>query len=722
MVNKETVLSFFREKTIKPLIFRDIVSLMKLSCAETRALKRILRVMVRDGDIVLTRKGLYGPAEDMDLVSGYFEQHKEGYGFVIMEKPGERDLFIPAWAISGAMNNDRVLVRIENRHKRAGRIIRILERAYTRIAGRFEVTKTGLYMRPKNRSLHLDLTIAQKDREGAKNGDIVIAEIISYPTDRKPPAGKVVKIIGKPEDPKAEIEAIIDEFSLPRRFPRNVLEEVSFLYQLRTEKTIPPRPCPTVGRRAPLAKGGWGDYQQRRKDLRSLLTVTIDGEGAKDFDDAVSIKLSKHGYTLYVHIADVGFYIDWNSTIDVEARKRGTSVYFPDRVIPMLPKELSEDLCSLKPGVERLVFTVEIDFDRNGNRLNAKFYPSVITSNERMTYTSVRKIFVDNDTHERKRYDYLLQDIELMGELCSILRNKRLERGSLDFDLPEPEVLLDIQGRPEAILKAERNYAHMIIEEFMVAANEAVAGHLNGLGIPILYRVHEEPDPLKFEDMVKMFKSVCGSKWPLKPKDISELLRDIKGKPEEEVINYMVLRSLKRARYSHINVGHFGLASKCYTHFTSPIRRYPDLVVHRILREALNKKHLPEKRVQELNKVLPDIAFHSSRMERLADEAEREVVDAMKVWFMKDKVGEEFDAKIVNITPSGVKVRLKDFFVEGFLHVSYMTDDFYKYNERSISLIGRHTKRSFTIGKAVKVRIDRVDMEEREIIVDMVSS
>lgn len=699
MVNKEAVLSFFREKTRKPLGFGDIVSLMKLSHAETRALKRILRVMVRDGDLVLTRKELYGPAEDMNLVSGYFESHKEGYGFVIMEKPGERDIFIPVWAKFGAMNNDRVLVRIENRHKRVGRIIRILERAHTRIAGRFEVTKTGLYMRPKNRSLHSDLTIAQKDREGAKNGDIVIAEIISYPTDRKPPAGKVVKIIGKPEDPKAELEAIIDEFNLPRRFPRNVLEEASFLYQLRAE--------------SPEHK------IQRRKDLRPLLTVTIDGEGAKDFDDAVSIKLSEHGYTLYVHIADVGFYVDWNSTIDIEARKRGTSVYFPDRVIPMLPKEFSEDLCSLKPGVERPAFTVKIDFDRNGNRLNAKFYPSVITSNERMTYTSVRKIFINNDKHERKRYDHLLQDIELMGELCSILRNKRLGRGSLDFDLPEPEVLLDIQGKPEAILKAERNYAHMIIEEFMIAANEAVAEYLDGLGIPILYRIHEEPDPLKFEDMVKMAKSVCGAKWPLKPKDLSELLRDIKGKTEEEVINYMVLRSLKQARYSHTNVGHFGLASKCYTHFTSPIRRYPDLVVHRILREALNKKQLSEKRVQELNKLLPDIAFHSSRMERLADEAEREVVDAMRVWFMKDKVGEEFDAKIVNITPYGIKVRLKNFYVEGFLHVSYMTDDFYKYNTRSMSLIGRHTKRSFTIGKELRVRIDRVDMEEREIIVDI---
>ena len=672
---------------------------MTLSHTETRALKRILRMMVRAGDLVFTRKGLYGPAEDMNLVSGYFDLHKDGYGFVIIEKPGERDIFIPAWGTLGAMNNDRVLVRVENWHKREGRIIRILERVHTRIAGKFEVTKTGFYVRPKNRSVHFDLSISQKDREGAKNGDMVVAEIISYPADRKPPAGKVVKIIGEPEDPKAEVEAIIDEFSLPRRFPKNVLEKANLMSQLIAKDT--------------------GRTTQKRKDLKSLPTVTIDGERAKDFDDAVSIKIAEHGYTLYVHIADVGFYIDWNSAIDIEARKRGTSVYFPDRVIPMLPKELSEDLCSLKPKVERLASTVEMDFDRNGNRLDARFYPSLIISDERMTYTSVRKILIDNNSHEREKYDYLLQDFELMGELCGILRNKRLERGSLDFDLPDPEVLLDMQGRPEAILKAERNYAHMIIEEFMVAANEAVAEYLNGLGIPILYRIHEEPDSLKFEDIIKVIKSVCGVKGPLKPKDFSGLLRNIKGKPEEEIINYMVLRSLKQARYSHINVGHFGLASKCYTHFTSPIRRYPDLVVHRILREVMDKKQLPDKRIQELKGLLPDIAFCSSRMERLANKAEVEVIDAMRVWFMKDKVGDEFEAKIAGITPYGIKVRLKDFYVEGFLHVSYMTDDFYQYNERSMSLVGRHTRRSFALGKEVKVRIDKVDMEEREIILDI---
>ena len=386
----------------------------------------------------------------------------------------------------------------------------------------------------------------------------------------------------------------------------------------------------------------------------------------------------------------------------------------------MLPKELSEDLCSLKPKVERPSFTVEMDFDRNGNRLSSKFYPSLILSDERMTYTSVRKILIDNDAHERNRYEYLLREFELMAELCGILRNKRMNRGSLDFDLPEPEVLLDMQGKPEAILTAERNFAHMVIEEFMISANEAVAEYLQEREIPVLYRVHEEPDPMKFGDITKVIRSICRIKSQFKPTDFPELLRNIKGTPEEEIIHYMILRSLKQARYSHINVGHFGLASKCYTHFTSPIRRYPDLIVHRILREVLQRKHLSDRRIQELKKLLPDIAFTSSRMERLADKAEMKVLDAMRVWFMRDKVGEKFDAKIVSVTPYGLKVRLKDFYVEGFIHVSYMTDDFYQYNEKTMSLAGRHTRRSFAIGKELKVRIDKVDMEEREIIFDIV--
>ncbi len=697
MVNKQTIQSFFKEKIKKPVSFREIVRLLNLSHSEARALKKVMRGLLREGEIVLTRKGLFAPSEDISLITGYFEAHKDGYGFVINERPGERDIFIPSRATAGAMDNDRVVVRVENWRRREGKIIRILERAHTKIAGRLDVTKTGTFLKPKNKSIPFEIYIPQKGKLKAKQDDFVVAEIIDYPAGKRPPVGKIIKIIERPEDPASEVEAVLDEFSIPRRFPRAVSEEAKILSE--KEKII---------------------AAEKRKDLRSLATVTIDGERAKDFDDAVSIKLTEHGYKLWVHIADVGFFVPWDSEIDIEARKRGTSVYFPDRVIPMLPKELSEDLCSLKPKVERLAFTVEMDFDRNGKNTSAKFYPSIINSDERMTYTSVKKILVDNDRHERERYDYLLGDFELMGELCGILRKNRLNRGSLDFDLPEPEVLLDLQGNPDAIIRAERNFAHIIIEEFMIAANEAVAGHLLEIGIPSLYRVHEEPDPTKIDEIIRYIRPVTKTKKNIqRPKDFSELLKNIKGKPEEEIINYMVLRSLKQARYSPQNVGHFGLASECYTHFTSPIRRYPDLVVHRILREVLHKARLSDKRIKELETILSDIAFNSSRMERLADTAENEVINAMRVWFMKDKVGDEFEGKVVNVRPYGLKIRLKDFYVEGFLHISYMTDDFYEYDERTITLRGKNTKRSFTIGKEINVRVDRIDMEERAVFFGM---
>ena len=694
MLNKETVFDFFKGKT-KPFSFKEIIQLMDLSKPEARSLKRVLRDLVREGEIVLTRKGLYGPAEEMNLLTGYFEAHRDGYGFVISEKPGERDLFIPARGTFGAMNGDRVIVRVENWKRREGRIIRILERVCTKVVGKIEITKTATFIRPKNKSVPFDLYVGPQDRGKAKNGDNVLAEIISYPTEKRPPSARVIKVIEKPEDPKEEIEAIIDEFGLPRRFPKSVTDATKILYG----KSVQQRAT------------------EKRKDLRDLATVTIDGERAKDFDDAVSVALLEHGYRLWVHIADVGHYVPWDSPVDIEARKRGTSVYFPDRVIPMLPKELSEDLCSLRPKTDKLAFTVEMDFDRFGRRLGARFYPSVIKSDERMTYTSVKKVLVDNDPEEREKYDYLLRDFELMGELCGVLRSTRLERGSLDFDLPEPEVLLDLQGNPEAILKAERNFAHMIIEEFMISANEAVAEYLEKRKVPNLYRIHEEPDPRKLEDILKVLKSLGKlTRSTVKPKDFSAILKSIKGAAEEEIINYIVLRSLKQARYSSINVGHFGLASASYSHFTSPIRRYPDLVVHRILREVLDKKLLSDRRGKELEGMLPDIAFSSSRMERLADDAEKVVLKAMRVWFMKDRVGEEFEGKVVGVSPYGLRVRLNEFYVEGFLNLSSLTDDYYQYNDKTMRLSGRHTNRSFRLGQGLRLRVDRVDMEEREII------
>ena len=702
---KGVVVELLKKGAGKPLSFRELTFLLGISRDEQKALKRVLREMLRSGDLVMTRKGLYGPAEEMSLVTGRFIAHRDGYGFLAPEKPGTGDLFIPPRATLGAFDGDRVIARLENAARREGRIIRVLERAHRKIAGVFEAGRTASFVKPKSKAMPFDIYISLKDGSNAKDGDTVIAEIISYPAERRQPTGRIIKVLRKPEDPASEVEMIVEEFGLPRKFPKEVIEDAKLKYAVTS-----------------LGK---------RRDLTKLHTVTIDGERAKDFDDAVSIKLYEHGYVLYVHIADVGFYVGWDSPLDIEARERATSVYFPDRVIPMLPHELSEDLCSLRPKVDRAAFTVEMHFDREGVRRSASFYPSLIKSDERMTYTSVKKILVDLDAKERAKHEYLLPDFELMAELTGALRARRLSRGSLDFDLPEPEVLLDMTGRPEGILRAERNFAHMMIEEFMIAANEAVAEHLESLGVPSLYRVHEPPDKSKLGEMWALIEPLVGRKampskskaksmgikeGELRPEMFSPILDAVKGKPEEEVVSYIILRSLKQARYSRENVGHFGLASSSYTHFTSPIRRYPDLVVHRILREVLEKKKLSDSRLKELEETLPDMASHSSHMERRSDEAEREVINAMRVWYMRDKLGEEFKAKIVGVTPYGLKVRLEEVYVEGFLHVSYMTDDFYVFNEKSLTLSGRSTKRMFKIGQTITVRVDKVDMAEREIV------
>ncbi len=693
MINRERVLKFFSTCS-RPMSFKEAAAQMKLTPKESRLLKKILRSAVRSGELIMTRKGRYGTPEEMSLVRGYFEAHRDGYGFVIPEDPGQRDVFVPSKATLGAMAGDRVIVRIENPRKRDGRILRILERAQTRLVGTIEIAKGTSFVRPKRRDMPFDIYVAPKDRRNARNGDMVVVEILSYPTDKRPPSGRVVKILKKPEVPAEEVESIIDEFNLPRKFPADVAREARGL-----SAEIP------------------ADRPERRRDLQGLPTVTIDGERAKDFDDAISIKLRKFGYTLYVHIADVGYYVPWESAIDREARRRATSVYLPDRVVPMLPKKLSEDVCSLKPKVPRLAFTVEMDFTREGERIRQRFYPSVIRSDERMTYTQVKQILVDGDAALRRRYGRLLREFELMGELCGVMRERRLKRGSLDFDLPEPEVLLDIRGNPEDIVVAERNFAHMIIEEFMIAANEAVAESLYRKGIPSIYRIHEPPDQSKMEDILKVVKAVTNiRRRHLSVKDLPYILDRVRGRPEEDVVNYIVLRALKQARYSVQNVGHFGLASECYTHFTSPIRRYSDLVVHRILREVLGRRKMREERAKELEETLPGIAFHCSRMERLADDAERAVVAAMRAWFMKSKVGEEFGARIVGVTPQGIKVRLKDFYVDGFLHVSYLTDDYYVYDERNLQLVGRRKKKRFSIGDEITVRVDRVDLDQREII------
>jgi len=692
---KEAALRYLRKTADRPSGVREISSALRMAKKESRTLKRVLRRLVESGDIYKTKRGLYGPADRMNLFTGFFEAHRDGYGFILSEKQGERDLFIPPRRTMGAMSGDRVVARIESISRSEGTIVRILERGRKKIVGEFYRDKGISYVKPKGRKFPFHILVSPQNRAGAQDGDMVSVEITTYPSPSSPAEGRVMKVLPPVTEPGLEVDLILEEYSLPRKFPSPVVAELK-----QVEAGIPKR---------------------KRQDCRHLLTVTIDGETAKDFDDAISIAKTDHSFILFVHIADVSHYVEWDSALDHEARKRGTSVYFPGSVIPMLPERLSNDLCSLVPKQDRLTFTVEMHFTPQGKMTDRQFYQSIINSNERMTYTSVKKILVDRDPDERSKYAYLLESFELMSELSALLRNGRTIRGSLDFDLPEPEVILDLQGRPEAICKAERNLAHMIIEDFMIAANEAVATHLEDAGMPSLYRVHEKPDPYKLEELKPVLSAFGITVRKSGEQAFHSILGKIKGADEESLLHVLLLRSLKQAKYSPENIGHFGLASECYTHFTSPIRRYPDLVVHRVLKESLSGKNISDRKKKYLEALLPDIAASSSKTERTADEAEREILSAMRAWFMKDKVGDEYEGTVSNITSHGLRIQLKDVFVEGYLHVSSMTDDYYRFDDKNYRLIGRRKKRTFSIGQTVHVRIDRVDIEEREIVLGLVS-
>ena len=696
-ITKDELIKKLKERSDRPLRMREMLLSFRVPKEERRAFKRIIKELLRDGEIIKTRKNQYGLPEKMSLIVGRIQCHRDGYGFVIPEKAGESDIFIPNRSLFGAMHGDRVVARVEHFRegvKREGSVIRILERVHKKIVGRFEYSRDTGYIVPNDPRIGQDIYIAPRERKGATKGDLVVAEIVSYPTPTRGPEGRIIKILGRPEDSGITTDIIIEEYELPQSFPHKVFEEVKTVTQKVTKAML-----------------------KRRKDLRGLNTVTIDGEKAMDFDDAVSVKrLAGGSILLWVHIADVGYYVPWDSPLDEEARSRGTSTYFPDRVIPMLPEELSNGICSLKPYEDRLTLTAELEFDREGKRVRTDFYESVINSNERMTYTSVKKILADHAPEECRRYRHLIDDFTVMEELALRLRDTRMHRGSLDFDLPESEIVLDLRGEIRDILVAERNIAHRIIEEFMIAANEAVASYIAGLQAPSIYRVHEEPDPDKMEEFIEFLKGFGHTiiKKKLHSKVLQRILEEVKDKPEEKLINNVMLRSMKQARYSVENLGHFGLASACYTHFTSPIRRYPDLIVHRILKEVKNG-HLPQKRKGYLEGILNEIAVHSSERERIADEAEREVTDSLKVRFMKDKVGEEYEGVITGVVSYGLFVQLKDLFVEGLVHVSALRDDYYSFNESARLLKGERRKKVYRTGDEVKIRVDRVDIERRLI-------
>ena len=702
-----------RESVYRPLTMKELIKNFNISSENRSSFRTLIRGLASDGEIIKIKGNRFGLPEKMNLVTGVVQGHPDGYGFVIPEDGGE-DLFINPRSMREVMHGDKVICRAESAQKggkKEGRIIRILERGHKTIVGIYEPSGHFGFVIPDDRRISHDIYIPFKYSGKAKKGHAVITEITAYPMKNRNPEGRIIEIIGYPDNPDVEIDIVLRKYDIPSKFPIDVLKEADAVQKEVTDDEI-------IG----------------RLDLRDKNIVTIDGEKAKDFDDAVYVeRLNNGNYMLGVHIADVSHYVKEGNTLDNEAFKRGTSVYFPDRVIPMLPFQLSNEICSLKPKVDRLTLSALMEFDKYGELIDYRFDETVINSKERMTYTDVAEILNEVQSSKLKvssmelkeRYSYLLKDFYLMRELCEVLREKRMRRGSIDFDLPEPYIILDLMGKPENIIKAERNIAHKIIEEFMLVANETVAMHFMKQEIPALYRVHDEPDQSKIIELsefvsnfgyhlkIPVFKKGIESKFH--PKRFQELLNSIRGKPEELLISTITLRHMKQARYSPENIGHFGLAFENYTHFTSPIRRYPDLIVHRLLKEIIKKKHIPKKRLDIWEERLPKIAQHSSEKERTADAAENDIVELKRVQFMLEKIGDEYEGIISGVTSFGLFVELKEIFVEGLIHVSSMADDYYALNERDHSLIGRRTKKRFRMGDRVKVKVENVSIEKRQI-------
>jgi ribonuclease R len=705
----EELLKQIREKADHPATARELLQLLRIPRDARAAFKRQLKQLVASGALVETRGHRYGLPDRMNLVVGRVQMHPRGFGFVVPEAAGEPggaeidgDIYISGSNLNQAMHGDRVVVRIERRRtskdgdRAEGRIVRVLERGASTVVGRFDRDESGLgFVVPFDRRLVMDAHVPRGDEGGAAPGDMVTVEITRWPTPARGPLGRVVEVLGDIDAPGVDTNIIIRKYGIVDEHGDEAVQEAKRLGSEVRERDI-----------------------RGRTDFRGLTTVTIDGEHARDFDDAITIERLPNGhYRLGVHIADVAHYVQEGSALDAEAYERGTSVYFPERAVHMFPAELATGLCSLNPHVDRLVQSCLMEVDAKGTVVRYEIHDGAIHSDARMTYTDVNKILTDRGPATIAKYQKLVPQFEMMHDLYDILNGRRRRRGSIDFDLKEPEVVLDDEGMVEEIVAAERNVAHKLIEEFMLLANETVAQNLEDHGVPSLYRVHEEPDPLKvgeFEEFISTLGySLAAPALALRPQHFQKLVERIKGKPEEKPIAFLMLRTMQKARYDPANLGHFGLAAPVYTHFTSPIRRYPDLIVHRVLRES--RKGMSEERRAELQEELPEVARHTSERERRADDAERELVQWKKVRFMADKVGDEFEGYITGVAAFGLFVELVEHFVEGLVHVSTMADDYYRFVDRAHLLRGENTKKVYRLGDKVRVQVVRVDMERRQV-------
>ena len=702
-MSKEDLLRRMRERVPHPATPRELLRELRIPREERAAFKRNLRNLVNDGSLIQIKGNRFGLPDRMDLVVGKLDGHPSGIGFVVPERPIEglkRDIFVAAHNLKEALHGDRVVVRIERYRddgRAEGRIVQVLERGAATVVGRFEVDASGLaFVAPFDKRLTADIVIPRNETLQAEPGQMVTVEVTRWPTPARGPAGRIVEVLGDINDPGVDTEIILRKYDIPDEHPAEAVEEARRIGTAVKEKDL-----------------------AGRTDFRDRTVVTIDGEHARDFDDAISIEKLKNGhYWLGVHIADVAHYVQEGGALDTEAYERGTSVYFPERAVHMFPEGLATGLCSLKPNVDRLVQSCLMEVTTRGDVVRYEMHDGVIRSDARMTYTAVNAILTDRDPDTLARYRELVPMFELMRELFEVLNGRRTRRGSVDFDLPEAQVVLNADGFIEDIVAGERNVAHRLIEEFMLLANETVAGHLETKGMPALYRIHEPPDPLKvmqFEEFISAFKYSLGAgENAVRPMHFQKLVHKIRGKPEERPIAFLMLRTMQKARYDSMNVGHFGLAAPTYTHFTSPIRRYPDLVVHRLLRE-LRQTRVSDERKVELEEELPDVGRHTSERERRAADAEREILQWKKVRFMADKVGDVFDGYITGVAPFGMFVELTEHYVEGLVHVSTMADDYYRFREQQHSLFGESTKKTYRLGDHVRVQIIRVDMERRQI-------
>ena len=704
MPSRDQLLRQIREHVHHPATAGELIRVLAIPREERTTFKRHLKSLVSEGALVLVRGTRYGLADRMDLIVGRLETHPSGYGFVTPERQIENmkgDVYVAAPNVKEALHGDRVVVRLE-RHRAdgrvEGRIVQILERRNETVVGRFEADDSGLtFVQPFDKRVLTDIHIPRGEDGGAEPGEMVTVEVTKWGTPTRGPVGRVVEVLGHIDDPGVDIEIILRKHGIPDEHAVEAIQEAG-----RLGDTVKDRDT----------KG--------RTDFRDRLVVTIDGEDARDFDDAISIaRLANGHYWLGVHIADVAHYVKEGGALDTDAYDRGTSVYFPERAVHMFPEALATGICSLRPHVDRLVQSCLMEVNKRGDVVRYEIHDGVINSNERMTYTAVDAILTDRDPETVQRYEALVPMFGLMGELFHILNARRHRRGSVDFDLPEPKVILDEAGLVENIVAHERNIAHRLIEEFMLLANETVARHLETNQMPALYRIHEAPDPLKvlaFDEFVTSLGYSLGAAagGSVKPSHFQKLVERIRGAPEERPIALLMLRTMQKARYDAMNAGHFGLAAETYTHFTSPIRRYPDLVVHRMLREQRHARVTADRR-EELEDDLPEVGRHASEREVRASEAEREILQWKRVRFMADKVGDSFEGYVTGVTSFGLFVELVEHYVEGLVHVSTMADDYYRFSEQSHTLFGENTRKAYRLGDRVTVQVVRVDQERRQI-------